>query len=98
MIDAPDALNDQEAAIALLQEWMEAERIDYYRIQTTGRNDPTGKTRLIFYDALEQKGKYRDQDNKVYELGAMTLPDREWNLPLTQLQMLATQLGQRDAL
>ncbi len=91
---APEALSDQEAAVALLQEWMEAEEIDYYRIIPTGRNDPKGKTRLIFYDVLEQKGRYwvQDQGGKGHELGAMTLPTREWDLTLSQLRTLATQL------
>lgn len=96
VIDAPEALNDHESAVALLQEWMEAEKIDYYRIKTTGRHDPKGKTRLIFYDELEQKGKYwvEEQGGKGYELRAITTPAREWDLTLAQLQTLAAQLDQ----
>ncbi|HEY4034990.1 MAG TPA: hypothetical protein VGL94_13605 [Ktedonobacteraceae bacterium] len=96
VVHAPEALSDQETAIALLQEWMEAEEIDYYRITTTSHNDPKGKTRLIFYDVLEQKGRYwvQDQGGKGHELGALMPPTREWDLTLAQLQILAAQSGQ----
>lgn len=93
VVHALEALTNQEAAVVLLQEWMEAEEIDYYRITTTGRNDPKGKTRLIYYDVLEQKGRYwvQEQGGKGHELGAMTLLTREWDPVLAQLRTLAIQ-------
>jgi hypothetical protein len=100
VMHAPEALSDQEAAVALLQQWMEAEELDYYRITTTGSNDPKGKTRLIYYDVLEQKGRYwvQERGGRGQELGAMTLPTREWDPALAQLQELAAQLGQEEGL
>jgi hypothetical protein len=95
VIRAPDALPDQESAVALLQEWMEAEEMDYYRITITDAND---KTHLIFYDVLEQKGKYWVQDlgGRGQALGVLTRPTRAWDSVLAQLQTLATQLDEKE--
>lgn len=48
VVYAAGAPTDRDGAIALLQEWMEAERLDYYRITITGHNDPADKTHLIY--------------------------------------------------
>lgn len=94
VVHAPEPLTNQEAAVALLQEWMEAEELDYYRITTTGRNDPKGKTRLIYYDVLEQKGRYwvQEQGGKGHELGTVILPLKEWDPALVLLRSLAAEL------
>ena len=94
MIRAPNALVDEAAAIALLQEWMEAEQLDYYRITTTGDNVHTGTTHLIYYDMAEQKGKYwvKEKGGRGQDLRAITSPKREWDTGLDHLHSLAAQL------
>lgn len=94
VIRAPNALADEAAAIALLQEWMEAEQLDYYRITTTGDNVHTGTTHLIYYDVAEQKGKYwvKEKGGRGQDLRAITSPKREWDTGLDHLHSLAAQL------
>jgi hypothetical protein len=94
VIRAPNAFVDQESAVALLQAWMEAEQLDYYRITTTGDTGHIGTTCLIYYDVVEQKGKYwvKEQGGKGQDLRAITLPKREWDTALDHLHTLAAQL------
>lgn len=94
MIRDPNALADQASAVELLQEWMEAEQLDYYRIIATGGGSSIVTTRLIYYDVAEQKGKYwvKEQGGKGQDLRAITLPKREWDVALDQLHTLAAQL------
>ncbi len=93
VIRAPNALVDQASAVALLQAWMEAEPLDYFRIITTGGNGHTDAARLIYYDVAEQYGKYwvKEQGGKGQDLRAITLPKREWDTALDQLHTLAAQ-------
>jgi hypothetical protein len=92
VIRAPNALADQTSAIELLQEWMVAEQLDYYRITTTGDNVHIGTTRLIYYDVAEQKGKYwvKEKGGRGHNLRAITLPKREWDTALDRLHALAS--------
>jgi len=94
-IHAPGIDIDLETATALLQEWIEAEQLDYYRITMCDDNDPTGRTCLIYYDIEDQKGKYRSKElgGRGQDLRAITLPKRAWDAALDQLHTLATQLN-----
>ena len=94
VIRAPGALANRDEAMSLLQEWMEAESLDYYRITTKGLNDTTGKSKLIFYDVSVQRGKYwnSEQNSKAFDFGAIPSPTREWNASIVQLQALADQI------
>jgi hypothetical protein len=87
VIQAPYALVDQASAVALLQAWMEAEQLDYYRIITIWDSGHTGTTCLIYYDVVEQKGKYwnKGQGGKAQEMRAITPPKREWDTVLEHL-------------
>ena len=95
VIRAPGALANQDEAMSLLQEWMEAESLDYYRITTKGLNDTTSKSKLIFYDVSVQRGKYwnSEQNGNAFDFGAVLLPTREWDASIVQLQALADQIG-----
>ena len=95
VIRAPNALADQAAAIALLQEWMDAEQLDYYRILTIGDNSHIGTTSLIYYDVTEQRGKYwvKELGGKGQDLRAITLPMREWDTTVENLHTPAAQLN-----
>lgn len=86
---------DLETATALLQEWMEAEELDYYRITMRDDNDPTGRTCLIYYDREDQKGKYRAKElgGRGQDLRAITLLELEWDTALDHLHTLAAQLN-----
>jgi len=94
VIRAPGALANRDEAMSLLQEWMEAESLDYYRITTMGLNDTTIKSKLIFYDISAQRGKYwiSEQNGKAFDFGAVLLPTREWDASIVQLQALAAQI------
>lgn len=94
VVQAPGALADRDEAISLLQEWMESETLDYYRITTTGRNDDGSKTRLIFYDVTERRGKYwnKVQGGKGFDFEIVPLPKRAWDESLHQLEVLAKQI------
>jgi len=95
VIRAPGALVDQDEAMSLLKEWMEAESLDYYRITTKGLNDTTGKSKLIFYDVVTQRGKYwnSEQKGRAFDFEAVLLPTREWDARIVQLQAFADQIG-----
>lgn len=98
MIQVPYALVDQASAVVLLQAWMEAEQLDYYRIITTDENDHTRITYVIFYDEVEQKGKYwnREQGGKAQDLRAITPPKREWDMVLDHLRSPALNAEEFD--
>ena len=88
IIRSPNALTDYNEAMAILQVWIEAETLDYYRITTAGLKDDASKTRLIFYDVLKQKGKYwnKAQGGKGRDFETVSLPRREWDDSLRQLR------------
>jgi hypothetical protein len=94
VVQAPNALADRDEAMTLLQEWMESEALDYYRITTTGRNGDGSKTRLIFYDVPEQRGKYwnKVQGGKGFDFEIVPLTIKEWDAILHQLVVLADQI------
>ena len=95
VIRAPGALANRDEAMSLLQEWMEAESLDYYRITTKGLNDTTSKSKLIFYDVSAQRGKYwnSEQNGKAFDFEAVLLPIRKWDASIVQLQALEDQIG-----
>lgn len=88
IIRSPNALTDYNEAMAMLQEWMEAETLDYYRMMTAGHNDDMSKNRLIFYDVSRQKGTYwnRVSGSKKVDFETVPLPKREWDESLRQLR------------
>lgn len=92
-IHAPGIDMDLETVTALLQEWMEAEELDYYRITICDDNDPTGRACLIYYDKEDKKGKYRVKElgGRGQDLRAITLAKREWDTTLDHLHALASQ-------
>jgi hypothetical protein len=94
VIRAPGALADRDEAMSLLQEWMESETLDYYRITTTGRYGDGSKTRLIFYDVPERRGKYwnKVQGGRGFDFEIVPLPIRAWDESLHQLEVLADQI------
>ncbi len=91
IIRSPNALADYNEAMAVLQEWTEAESLDYYRIMTAGHNDDMSKNRLIFYDVSRQKGKYwnKEQGGNGIDFEAVPLQKKEWDENLRQLRELA---------
>ena len=95
LVRVPEALAEKDDAVALLQEWMLAERLDYYRIAASRREAPSTTTHVIFYEVAEQRGKYwvRDRGGPAQDLAALPLPARAWDPPLAQLQTLAAQLA-----
>jgi hypothetical protein len=98
VIKSPNALIDQESAVALLKGWIEAEQLDYYRIITTDDNGKKDTTRLIYYDMVEQKGKYwnKEQGGKAQEIRAITSPQREWDMALEHLRTPALNAEEFD--
>jgi hypothetical protein len=95
VVQAPGALADRDEAMSLLQEWMESETLDYYRITTTGSNGDGSKTRLIFYDVPERSGKYwnKAQGGRGFDFEIVPLYERAWDASLHQLEVLADQIG-----
>lgn len=98
VIDNSSALSTKEAALSLLQAWMQAERLDYYRIASKEPNAVHEYTYLIFYDMKEQRGKYsvRGKDNRlnVQHIPEIHPPVRPWEAGLRHLWELAQQLSQ----
>ncbi len=92
-IHAPGIDLDLETATALLQEWMGAEELDYYRISMRDDNDPTSRACLIYYDIEDKKGKYRAKElgGRGQDLKAITPAKREWDTTLDHLHALAYQ-------
>lgn len=93
VIQSPTALAGKETAVALLQEWMLAETLDYYRIAVAKRDDPTAVTHIIYYDVVTQRGKYWDKEQGIKgqkTLEAVPLPAREWDTTLAQLRTMTT--------
>jgi hypothetical protein len=92
-IHAPGIDLDLETATALLQEWMGAEELDYYRISMCDDNDPMGRICLIYYDVEDKKGKYRAKElgGRGQDLRAIFPAKREWDTALDRLHALASQ-------
>ena len=88
VIGAANALPSKEVAIAMLQGWMRFEGLDYYRI-----NNPPGG-RVLYYEALEQKGMYwaKDRGDQPSELGSIDPEAAEWDAHLSRLQRLAARI------
>ncbi len=97
VIDSSEALSSKEAALSLLQEWMLAERLDYYRIATKEPNTDYEYTYLIFYDMKEQRGKYmttrgEGATQRVQDIPRIELPAEPWSAGLTHLRELVQQV------
>jgi hypothetical protein len=96
VIDSSAALSTKEAALTLVQAWMQAERLDYYRIASKEPNAVHEYTYLIFYDRKEQRGKYsvRGEDNRLHvqDIPQIHLPVRPWEAGLQHLWEIAQQL------
>lgn len=93
-VRVPEMLATKEAAVALLQEWMSFERLDYYRIAAEKRGNSPAP--LIFYQVSNQRGKYstREPGKQAQDLEAIPLPARDWDSSLAKLRTLAIQLAQ----
>lgn len=92
MLRAEDALPDQEGAVALLQEWMRFENLDYYRIHSP---DPNGSRKMVFYEVSEMAGVYwaRDRGEDPVDFSGPIAPrSNDWDAMLSQLQTLAAQV------
>lgn len=93
-VRVPEMLATKEAAVALLQEWMSFEHLDYYRIAAEKRGNSPAP--LIFYQVSNQRGKYstREPGKQAQDLEAIPLPARAWDSSLAKLRTLAIQLAQ----
>ena len=92
VVRAEDALPDQDAAIALLQEWMRFENLDYYRIHSPDLNEPR---KILFYEVSESAGVYwaRDRgENPADFSGPIASRSTDWDAMLSHLQALAAQV------
>jgi hypothetical protein len=98
VIDNSSPLSTKEAALSLLQAWMQAEQLDYYRIASKEPNAVHEYRYLIFYDMKEQRGKYsvRGEDNRLYvqDIPEIHPPVRPWEAGLRHLWELAQQFSQ----
>jgi hypothetical protein len=92
VVHAEDALPDKDAAIALLQEWMRFENLDYYRIHSPDRS---GSRRVLFYEVSKSAGVYwaRDRGEEPLDFdGPITPRCTDWDTMLSHLQVLAEQV------
>lgn len=87
-----DALPDQEAASALLQDWMRFENLDYYRIHSPDRN---GSCKMLFYEVSDMSGVYwaRNRAEDPVDFSGPIAPQcTDWDAMLSHLQALAAQV------
>lgn len=85
MIDVPNALANAASAFEILERWMQAEKLDYYRIQHSSSD------RLVFYNAHKKKGCYSagrvSQDFRDFKIEL-----RPWESTLNVIAATAQQL------
>ena len=92
VVHAEDALPAKDAAIALLQEWMRFENLDYYRIHSSDRS---GSRKVLFYEVSKSAGVYwaRDRGEEPLDFdGPITPRCTDWDTMLSHLQVLAEQV------
>jgi hypothetical protein len=96
--NAETALADQQAAVALLREWMRFKKLDYYRIACP---DCNGTRRMFFYEVSESEGVYwaRDRGEDPVDLEGPIVPQSaDWDAPLSKLRFLAEQVDAEGVL
>ena len=96
VIESSAALSSKEKALSLLQVWMQAQQLDYYRIISKEPNDVQEYRYLIFYDMKEQRGKYavRGEDDRPHaqDIPQIYLPVRLWEAGLRHLGEIVQQV------
>jgi hypothetical protein len=92
-MQAGAALIDEETAVAVLQAWMQFEKLDYYRLAYP---DANAARRLVFYEVADSSGVYWDKDGDLtpVELAAVLPSDTQWNKRLHELRQSAARLNQ----
>jgi hypothetical protein len=89
VVRAEDALPDQDAAVALLKEWMRFADLDYYRIASP---DHRGSRRVFFYEVSDSAGVYwaRDRGEDPVDISGPIAPQSaDWDAMLAWLEVVA---------
>ncbi len=96
MVQSGTALSTLEAATEVLHAWMQFERLDYYRIQSSAGTPRERPTRLVFYDCMTRSGTYwaKDLSENPIDFGELVVNPSAWQCAIMEMEDLATHVDE----